>query len=144
MNKAIIIGHLGADPDVRYTQNNILVANISVATTEKYRNRNGDRVEKTEWHRVNAWDKRGEVLQNYAKKGDRVCIEGKIETRKWEDKDGVTRYTTEIRAENIELLGSPGGSRNGEVARPPAQKPAEKTGTTGDLPNIDSDNDLPF
>lgn len=106
LNKAMLIGNLGADPEVRYTQNNTAVATLSIATSERYKDRNGEQQEKTEWHRVVAWSRLAEICQNYLKKGSKVYIEGPIETRMWEDKEGQKRYTTEIKALNMVMLDS--------------------------------------
>ena len=101
LNKVIIIGNLGKDPDIKYTQNGTAVANFSVATT--FKPKDGD--EKTEWHRIVAWDRLAEIIGEWVKKGSQIYIEGRLQTRSWE-KDGVTRYTTEIIAERMLMLGS--------------------------------------
>lgn len=108
----MIIGNLGADPEVRYTQNNTAVANLSVATTERYKDRNGELQERTEWHRVVAWGRLAEICQEYLKKGSLVYFEGRIETNQWEDKEGQKRYTTEIRALEMQILDSRSESRS--------------------------------
>lgn len=112
LNKAMIIGNLGADPEVRYTQNNTAVANLSVATTERYKDRNGELQERTEWHRVVAWGRLAEICQEYLKKGSLVYFEGRIETNQWEDKEGQKRYTTEIRALEMQILDSRSENRS--------------------------------
>lgn len=121
MNKAMIIGNLGTDPQVRYTQNEIPVASLSVATTERWKDAEGNAQERTEWHRVVAWRSLAETCGEHLKKGDKVYFCGKNQTRKWEDQDGITRYTTEIIATEMEMLG---GNREGsdyrsDVAEPP-------------------------
>lgn len=108
LNKAILIGNLGADPETRFTQDGTCVCNIRLATTEKFKDRNGQQQEKTEWHRVVLWGRLGEIANQYLKKGARVYIEGKIETRKWQDRDGNDKYTTEIRANEMKMLGGSG------------------------------------
>jgi len=113
LNKAILIGNLGADPETRYTQDGTCVCNIRLATTERFKDRNGEQQERTEWHRVVLWGRLGEIANQYLKKGSQVYIEGKIETRKWQDRDGQERYTTEIRANEMKMLGGGGGNRGG-------------------------------
>lgn len=109
VNKAILIGRLGADPDVRYTPGGQAVANFNIATDETYTDKNGQKQEKTEWHRIVAWGRTAELAGQYLKKGREVYVEGRIETREWQDKDGNRRYTTEIKAQNVRFLG--GGQR---------------------------------
>ena len=105
MNKAMIIGNLGNDPEVRYTQNQTPVATFSVATSERWKDSDGNKQEHTEWHRVVAWGKLAEICGEHLNKGDKVFIEGKLRTRKWEDKEGNSRYTTEIVTRELEMLG---------------------------------------
>ena len=105
VNKVMLIGNLGKDPQVNYLDNGVAVANFSLATTENYKNKEGERVSQTEWHNVVLWRGLAEVAEKYLKKGASVYIEGKIKTRKWEDKEGVTRYNTEILADNMTMLG---------------------------------------
>jgi len=114
LNKAMIIGRLGADPEVRYTQSNTAVANMSVATTERFKDRNGELQERTEWHKVVAWGRTAEVCQQYLKKGSLVYFEGPIQTNEWEDKNGQKRYTTEIKALTMQMLDSRGGGQTDE------------------------------
>ena len=106
VNKVILLGNLGKDPEVRYLDNGVAVANFSIATTENYKNKSGERVSQTEWHNIVVWRGLAEVAEKYLKKGASVYIEGKIKTRKWEDKEGNTRYNTEILADNMTMLGS--------------------------------------
>lgn len=108
LNKVILIGRLGADPEVRYTQGGDMVVNFNLATDESYKNRSGEKVEKTEWHRVIAWGKLAEICGNYLTKGKLILIEGKLQTSTWEDKDGSKRYKTEIVAGNMKMLESRG------------------------------------
>ncbi|MEQ9091821.1 MAG: single-stranded DNA-binding protein [Balneola sp.] len=135
LNKATIIGRLGQDPEVRYTQSNTAVATLSVATSEKYKDSNGERVEKTEWHRVVAWGRLAEICQQYLKKGSLVYIEGPIQTRSWE-KEGVKQYTTEIKALSMQMLDSKGNSQGG------APKMGSNVEIGSDFDNMD--DDLPF
>ena len=105
VNKVILVGNLGADPEVRHLESGSKVANISVATSENYTNRNGERVEQTEWHRVELWDKLADLCEQYLSKGRTVYIEGKIKTNTYQDKDGITRYDKKIRATNMTFIG---------------------------------------
>ena len=114
VNKVIIVGNLGRDPEVRYTPNGSAVCNVSVATTRSWKNKDsGDKAEETEWHRVVFYDKLAEIAGEYLKKGRSVYVEGRLKTRKWQDKDGVEKYTTEIIATDMQMLGliAPPGPR---------------------------------
>lgn len=147
LNKAMIIGRLGQDPDVRYTQSNTAVANLSIATSERYKDSTGEWKENTEWHRVVAWGRLAEICQEYLKKGSLVYIEGPIQTRQWEDKEGQTRYTTEIKALTMQMLDSKGSGGGGAGAG--ASKKADNSqpvSSNVDLnENLDDiDDDLPF
>jgi len=106
LNKAQLIGNLGRDPEVRYTPNGTAVCNLSIATTNAWKDKAGERVEETEWHRVVFYDRLAEVVGEYLKKGRSIYIEGRLRTRKWEDKDGVGHYATEIVASDMQMLGS--------------------------------------
>jgi len=147
LNKAMIIGRLGQDPEVRYTQSNTAVATLNVATNERYKDRNGEFQEKTDWHRVVAWGRTAEICQEYLKKGSQVYIEGPIQTREWEDKDGQKRYTTEIKALTLTMLDTPGGRQGGGMAGggEPAGR-SKKSNESVELDNSfdDMDDDLPF
>ena len=124
LNKVMIIGRLGGDPEVRYTQDGAAVANFSVATSESWKDKSDEKVEKTEWHKVVAWKRLAEICGEYLKKGKEVYIEGKLQTRSWE-KDGVKHYMTEIHATYMQMLGGNGSPVS------PRQKPVE-------------DDDIPF
>ena len=104
LNKVMIIGTLGKDPEVRQTPSGAKVANVSVATNESYKDKNGNKIDKTEWHKVIMWNGLAEIAEKYLKKGSSVFFEGKLETRSWEDKNGEKRYTTEIKADNMQML----------------------------------------
>jgi|TARA_B110000263_G_scaffold938_1_gene772 single-strand DNA-binding protein len=135
VNKVILIGNLGKDPEVRYLDSGVAVANFSLATTESYKNKEGERVSQTEWHNIVLWRGLAEVAEKWLKKGSSVYIEGKIRSRKWEDKEGNTRYTTEILADNMTMLGKKEDSS------------AEKTETTPEqesIPQEEKGDDLPF
>lgn len=143
LNKAMIIGRLGQDPDVRYTQSNTAVANLSVATSERYKDNMGEWKENTEWHRVVAWGRLAEICQEYLKKGSQVYIEGPIQTRKWEDKDGQTRYTTEIKALTMKMLDSKGDNGGDVPSKPDSSQPvSSKVDLNENFDDID--DDLPF
>lgn len=114
LNKAILIGNLGADPEVRYTQGGSVVANFRIATSEQWTDKNsGDRQERTEWHRIVVWGKQAETCGEYLRKGRSVYVEGRIQTREWEDRDGNKRYTTEVVADRVLFLGSRGDGGGG-------------------------------
>jgi len=119
LNKALLIGRLGRDPEMRYTPSGQPVANFSIATDESYKDRDGQKVEKSEWHRIVVWGKQAEFCGNYLAKGRLVYIEGKLETRKWTDKDGVEKYTTEIKADRVVGLDSNQGDRGQQTAAQP-------------------------
>lgn len=121
MNKAMVIGNLGADPEVRYTQSGTPVATFSVATTERWKDKDGNPQEHTEWHRIVAWRRLAEICGEYLKKGSKVYVEGKMQTRKWQDQNGNDRYTTEIIASSLEMLG--GGSNQGQSYADPNPEP---------------------
>ena len=118
VNKVILVGNLGKDPEVKYLDNGVAVANFSLATTEKYKNKEGEKVSQTEWHNIVLWRGLAEVAEKYLKKGASVYIEGKIKTRKWEDKDGNTRYNTEILADNMTMLGGKKDSQENPINSP--------------------------
>jgi single-strand DNA-binding protein len=160
VNKVILIGNLGRDPEVRYAPSGSAIANITLATTRSWKDKNsGDKVDETEWHRVVFYDRLAEIAGEYLKKGKQVYIEGRLKTRKWTDKDGVEKYTTEVIANEMTMLGSregmggggeegtgysrpAGGDSRGAAVRPPAPaaKPAAKSSTGFD----DMDDDIPF
>jgi single-strand DNA-binding protein len=106
LNKVLLIGRLGRDPEMRYTTSGQPVATFSIATDESYKSKDGQKVEKTEWHRIVVWGKQAEFCGNYLTKGRLVFIEGKLETRKWTDKEGVEKYTTEIKADRVDFMDS--------------------------------------
>lgn len=117
VNKVILIGHLGADPDMRYTPSGAGVCELRVATSESWKDKNGQRQERTEWHRVVVWGKMAEICAKYLTKGRQVYLEGRIQTRSWDDKDGQKRYMTEIIASDVQFL-SGGGDRAGGGGAP--------------------------
>jgi single-strand DNA-binding protein len=113
VNKVILIGNLGRDPEIRYTQGGQPVANFTLATSESFNNREGKREERTEWHRIVVWGKTAELCTQYLAKGRTVYIEGRLQTREWEDKEGQKRRTTEVVAQTVQFLGGPRGSGGG-------------------------------
>lgn len=163
VNKVIIVGNLGRDPEVRYTPNGNAVCNVSVATTRNWKNKDsGEKQEETEWHRVVFYDRLAEIAGEYLKKGRSVYVEGRLKTRKWQDKDGKDQYTTEIIAMEMQMLGSRegmgggsssedrgedygggggGGQRSAPASRPAANRPAASKPATG-FDNMD--DDIPF
>lgn len=142
LNKAMLIGRLGQDPEVRYTQSNTAVANFSLATNERFKDRNGENQERTEWHRIVAWGRTAEICQEYLNKGSLVYIEGPIQTREWEDKDGQKKYTTEIKALTMQMLDSRGDSSMAGGRSSEPKKPAQTAEIDSSFD--DMDDDLPF
>lgn len=131
VNKVILVGNLGRDPETRYLPDGGAVTNISIATTESWKDKAGNKQEKTEWHRVGFFGKLAEIAGEYLKKGSQVYVEGRLQTRKWADKDGVEKYTTEIVADRMQMLGG----------RPSdAEKPADKPRGAGQA----IESDIPF
>lgn len=145
LNKAMVIGRLGQDPEVRYTQSNTAVATLSVATSERYKDRNGEQQESTEWHRIVCFGRLAEICQQYLKKGSLAYFEGPIQTRSWEDKDGQKRYTTEIKALNMQMLDSRGGNGGGQQGGDQSQQSPQPAKSVEIDNNFDDmDDDLPF
>ncbi len=162
INKVILIGNLGRDPEVRYTPNGAAICNVTIATSRNWKDKNtGDKVEETEWHRVVFYDRLAEIAGEYLKKGRPVYVEGRLKTRKWQDKDGKDNYTTEIVAEQMQMLGGreggpAGGGDEGGYSREPAarpaaaQRPASSAPAPKPAPNKSSggfddlDDDIPF
>jgi single-strand DNA-binding protein len=144
VNKVILVGNLGRDAELRYTPGGAAVATLNLATTEVWNDKGGQRQEKTEWHRIVLWGKQAESLQEYLTKGKQIYVEGRLQTRQWDDKDGNKRYTTEIKADRITLLGGGGGGgRGASVDRGGA---AAMSHSGGDEPPIEpiTDDDIPF
>jgi single-strand DNA-binding protein len=136
LNRVILIGNLGADPELKYTQSGQAVLRLRLATTESYVNRSGERQQRTDWHAVVVWGKRAEALNNILSKGRSICVEGRIQYRPWEDKDGNKRTSTEVVATNIVLLGGGRGRESSGPAdfEPSGEAPADEFG----------DDDIPF
>ena len=146
VNKVILIGNLGKDPDIRYMPNGEAVANITLATSETWKDKTGAKQEKTEWHRVTFYRKLAEIVGEYLKKGSSVYVEGRLETRKWTDKSGTDRYTTEVIANEMRMLGSKSGgsSFEGESKNIKASPPKNSTASTPSSGFGDMDDDIPF
>ena len=151
VNKVILIGNLGADPETRYLPSGDAVANIRIATTEVWKDKGGEKQEHTEWHRIAFFGKLAEIAGEYLKKGSPVYVEGRIRTRKWQDKEGQEKYSTEIVADRMQLLGSRGGVSEPMAREPKAAavesgggnaRPAVKKG--GGASFEDMDDDIPF
>lgn len=141
VNKVILIGNVGADPEVKYLDGGIAVANIRLATSESYKNKNGERVEQTEWHNVVLWRGLAQVAETYVKKGMSLYIEGRLRTRNWDDPNGVKRYVTEIYADSMQMLSrrpAEEGHTKPSASTPPPPVPPEITG------NPAEEDDLPF
>ena len=150
VNKVILVGNLGRDPEIKYTASGAAIANITVATAESWNDKQtGEKVEKTEWHRIVAFQRLAEIMGEYLKKGSQVYIEGKLQTRKWQDQNGQDRYTTEIVANDMQMLGSRGGDAGGQSqsgggggfrkSPAPQQAPAKPA-----MDNDFADDDIPF
>jgi single-strand DNA-binding protein len=159
INKVIIVGNLGNDPEVRYANNGSAIANISVATTDSWKDKNtGEQQEKTEWHRVVMFNRLGEIAGEYLKKGSQVYIEGKLQTRKWQDQSGQDKYSTEIVANEMQMLGGRSGGSDmgggGSYQAPQRQAPQQQQGqpqqnqqpqqAAQPAPSNDFDDDIPF
>jgi single-strand DNA-binding protein len=150
VNKVILVGNLGKDPETSYTPSGQSVTKFTMATSRSYKDKSGELKEETEWHNIVAWGRTGEICQQYLTKGNQAYVEGRIQSRTWEDKEGKKRYNTDIVADNIVLLGGRGdGGGGGEPqGRPagasrPAQKPAAEDEFSQAQPEI-SDDDIPF
>lgn len=146
VNKVIVVGHLGNDPDIRYAPSGDAIANLSIATSEKYKDKSGQMQESTEWHRVSFFGKTAEVCGQYLKKGSLVYVEGSLRTRKWTDKDGIERYTTEIRGDRMQMLsgkseqsGADSASTHSQQRANSSQKPAPQSNA-----QFDDSDEIPF
>ena len=136
VNKVILIGNVGADPDVKYLEGGVAVARFSLATSEVYNNKNGERVTQTEWHNIVLWRNLAQIAEKYVRKGMMLYIEGRIRTRSWDDQNGVKRYTTEIYGDNFQMLSRK--QDNGEKPQDTSMPQAP------DLGGNDDSDDLPF
>lgn len=143
VNKVILVGHLGRDPEGKYLPSGEMVANFSMATTESWKDKSGEKKEETEWHRVSFFGKTAEVICEYVKKGSQIYVEGRIQTRKWTDKDGVEKYSTEIRGDRMQMLGSK-ASGDSERSQQEQQKAPEQRAKPAKGVEQFDDSDLPF
>ena len=169
INKVILIGNLGGDPEVRYTPDNSAITNISIATTDQWKDKSGEKQERTEWHRVVFFERLAEIVEQYLRKGSKIYVEGRLRTRKWQDRDGNDRYTTEIVANEMQMLdgrgagsggggapadnvgsgggggGGGGGSGSGSTSRPARSNTGEPPPRSQSEPPMDDfDDDIPF
>lgn len=154
VNKAILIGHLGKDPEIRYTQSGSAVANVSMATTEQWKDRQtGEQQERTEWHRLVFFGRQAEIVGEYLKKGSQIYVEGRIQTRKWQGQDGQDRYSTEVVVNDMQMLGGRGGGASGGSPEGYDQDRAYSSGgsaggsaggSTSSGASEDFDDDIPF
>lgn len=146
VNKVILVGNLGSDPETKTIESGAKVANFSIATSERYKDKNGNQVDKTEWHNIVMWRGLADIAEKYLKKGAQVFIEGKLRTRTWDDQNGNKRYTTEVLADNMTLLGRPegGGSQGGGTQAAPVAAPAKSQDNQPSANTDDIDDDLPF
>ena len=150
LNKVMLIGNLGADPELSYTQSSQAVLKLRLATNESYVNKAGERQERTEWHRVVVWGKRAEALSKFLSKGRQLYIEGRLQTRSWEDKDGQKRFATDIVATEIVLLGGGAGAGRGAPAagggrdRPSGDEPMAPSAELEQEPAFGTEDDIPF
>ncbi len=141
VNKAILVGNLGKDPELRYTSSGTAVATFSLATTERYKDRNGEQQERTEWHNIVAWRNLAEICGKYLHKGRQVYIEGRIQNRSYDDRDGNKRYITEFVADQMQMLGRP-GDEGGQGRGAQGNRPADNSPV--DEPPFNPDDDIPF
>jgi single-strand DNA-binding protein len=146
VNKAILVGFVGNDPEVRYLDSGTPMAKFSLATSENYTNKSGEKVSQTEWHNIVLWRSLAEVTEKYVKKGSQVYVEGRIRTRSWDDKDGNKRYTTEINADTMQLLGkrSDGGGDYSGQQEASQTNAAPAVNQSDPSPEVDGADDLPF
>ena len=141
LNKVMLIGNLGKDPEVRYTTSGTAVASFSIATTERFKNKNGEWEDKTEWHNITLWSRLAEIAGEYLSKGKTVYIEGRLQTRKWQDRDGRDRYTTEIVGEKMQMLSAKGDG--GGRSKAPADQ-GYGDAPAYEEPSFNPDDDIPF
>lgn len=147
VNKVILIGNVGAEPEVRYLDGGVAVANLRLATTERYRNKNGENIDQTEWHNIVLWRGLAEIVEKYVHKGMRLYIEGRIRTRSWDDQNGIKRYTTEIYADNMQMLSFKQDGDNGaNTPKSSYNAPSSSASVNSPEPPMapDDNDDLPF
>lgn len=141
VNRVFLLGYVGKDPTVRAIPSGTKVANFSMATDESYKDKNGQKVDKVEWHNLVAWSGLADVADKYIKKGSKIHVEGHLQTRSWDDKDGKKHYSTEIVIDNLVLLGDKSGSST-QASRPAAEPSTQRPASSG--PGLSAEDDLPF
>ncbi|MDH5607992.1 MAG: single-stranded DNA-binding protein [Cyclobacteriaceae bacterium] len=149
VNKVILVGNLGKDPEVRYLENGSVVANLTLATTESYKDRNGNRIENTEWHDLEMWDGLAKIAEQYLNKGKTIYVEGRIKSDTWQDDQGNNRKRTRIRVQNMTMLGAAPSTSGGAPSYQPSQQPASASQPAVNEPSFeqsagDVSDDLPF
>jgi len=151
VNKAILVGNLGKDPELRYTPSGAAVATFSLATTERFKNRNGEQQERTEWHNIVAWGPLAEICGKYLAKGRQVYVEGRISNRSYDDRDGNKRYISEVVINEMQMLGRPGDDQGGARPSAPSAPSAQRQGSSSPAPSneyeeppFNPDDDIPF
>ncbi len=145
VNKVILVGNLGRDAELRYTPGGAAVATLNLATTEVWNDKAGQRQERTEWHRIVLWGKTAESLSEYLTKGKQIYVEGRLQTRQWDDRDGNKRYTTEVRSDRVVLLGGGGGGAGrGGPGGGRAATPEPEASSAGATDEVVTDDDIPF
>ena len=141
VNKVILVGNLGKDPEIRHLENGTSVANFSIATSESYKDKEGNRIEQTEWHNVVVWRKLADIAENYLKKGSQIYLEGKLRTRSWDDQQGIKKYTTEVVADSFTML----GKREDSQGNPNSiSTVSPKSNLIEENKQIKDEDDLPF
>lgn len=148
LNKVMLIGHLGRDPEIRYMPSGDAMANLNIATTDTWKDKNGEKQERTEWHRIVMFGKLAEISGEYLKKGSQIYIEGRLQTRKWTDKSNVERYTTEIVADRMQMLGSRSGAAYQDAPNDQENGQSSQAGSKNSAPAgggfDDMEDDIPF
>ena len=148
INKVILVGNLGQDPELRYTGSGTAVCNMRLATNESYKDANGQMIDKTEWHSIVAWSRLAEICGEYLKKGSQVYFEGSLQTRSYDDKEGITKWVTEIKAKEMMILSSGGsaggGGDNGSYQSAPGRPQQKKSASAPAADSFEPDDDLPF
>lgn len=144
LNKVMLIGNAGKDPEIRHLENGVAVVTLPIATTERYKDRNGEVKEQTEWHNVVFWRSLADIVEKYVRKGSQLFIEGKLRTRSWEDQTGQKKYATEIVAENLRLLGRRGDNNDNQTQQSSQHYNKPAVSTNNDVNTMEDADDLPF
>lgn len=143
LNKVILVGHVGRDPEIRHLDNNLTVARFSLATSESYKNKSGERITNTDWHNIVVWRGLADIAERFVKKGALICVEGKIRNRSWDDKEGNKRYSTEIDCDNLQLLGRK-SDENGQGENNTSHETGFSNESTDSVSEMSPTDDLPF